>query len=173
MDDLYQRIVKDRRGFTWLAGKLPGFAGYMEMTSRRTADRLIRDHVAGQLKSLLTQLASIETDMIRGGGVGYMSATKSAKTKFQTLIDRIATDAPGYSGFFAAVRIGGDELENIYAFDEAMLRYAESIGAALEQLSKAASANDGISQAISNLDTLMQEANAAYDLREDILKGIA
>ncbi len=173
MDDLYQRIVKDRRGFTWLAGKLPGFAGYMEMTSRRTADRLVRDHVAGQLKTLLVRFASIETDMIRSGGIGNMSASKSVKTKFQTLIDRIATDAPGYSGFFAATRIGGDELENIYAFDEAMLRYEESIGAALDLLSKAVSANDGVVQAISSLDTLMQEANAAYDLREDILKGIA
>jgi len=172
MDDLYQRIVKDRRGLTWLAGKMPGFAGYMEMTSRRTADRLIRDHIAGQMKPLLSKLASIETDMVRNGGVGYMSATKSAKTKFQTLIDRISTDAPGYSGFFAATSIGPDELENVYAFDEAMVRYVETIDSALDTLSKAVSSKEGIGEAISALDTLMQEANAAYDLRDDVLKGI-
>jgi hypothetical protein len=102
-----------------------------------------------------------------------MSTTKSVKTKFQTLIDRIATDAPGYSGFFAATSIGPDELETIYAFDEAMLRYAEQIAGLLDNLGKAVTARGGIPEAISALDTLMLEANAAYDLREDVLRGIA
>jgi hypothetical protein len=89
------------------------------------------------------------------------------------LIDRIATDAPGYSGFFSAVSIGHDELEKIYAFDEAMIRYVDQISGLLDELSRAVTAREGVQAVISRLDALMLEANSAYDLREDVLKGIA
>ena len=56
-----------------------------------------------------------------GGGLAYMSKTRSAKSKFQTFVDRIATDAPGYSGFLDAIKIGPDDLAVIYSFDQALL----------------------------------------------------
>lgn len=172
-DDLYDKIVSKRSGLSWLAGKMPGFRGYMEMTTRRTADRMIRDHVVRQLKQLHTRLTNLERDLLQGGGLHFMDETKSLKTKFQTLIDRIATDAPGYSGFFAANSIGPDELEDVYAFDEAMLRYVDTISEQLDTLQQAAASNSGVAEAITALDNTMVEANMAYDLRDDLLKGLA
>lgn len=173
MDDLYEKLVSQRRGFAWLAGKMPGFRGYMEHNTRRQADRLLRDHVAAQFKSLHSEFVSMEKKLLRAGGLSYMDETKSIKTKFQTLIDRIATDAPGYSGFLAANKITPDDLEAIYAFDEAMIRYTEQIGDYLSEFEDAIQNKEGIPEALDNLDTLMLEANQAYDLRDDVIKGIA
>lgn len=173
MDDLYEKLRKQRRGFAWLAGKMPGFKGYMEHTTRRTADRLLRDHIKTQFNQLRDEYVSIEKNLIKAGGLSYMSTAKSVKTKFQTLIDRIATDAPGYSGFLAANRITPDDLESIYVFDEAMVRYSEQIGDLISEFRDAVSNKDGIPEALDNLDTAMVEANAAYDLRDDVVKGIA
>ncbi|NDJ87241.1 MAG: hypothetical protein GYB66_15290 [Chloroflexi bacterium] len=173
MDDLYQKLVDQRRGMAWLIGKMPGFRGYMEHTTRRTADRLLRDHIASQFKQLMNEYVNLETKLLKAGGLAYMSDTKSAKTKFQTLIDRIATDAPGYSGFFAANKITPDDLEAIYTFDEAMIRYTEEIAEALTELSNAIQTQEGIPAALDHLDSLMVEANQAYDLRDDVIKGIA
>lgn len=172
-DNLYDKIVNQRSGLAWVMGKVPGFRGYMEHTSRRTADRMIRDHVARQFTEILTRLTTAERDMMDGGNISMLGKTKSIKTKLQTLIDRIATDAPGYSGFFAANKIGPEELEAIYAFDEAMLRYVDTIGEQLDALRAAIRSNSDTSEAISTLDTTLIEANQAYDLRDDLVQGIA
>lgn len=172
MDDLYEKIVSQRRGFSWLAGKMPGFRGYMENTTRRTADRLLREHVAGQFRQLLDEFITVEKSLLEAGGLSYMSKTKSIKTKFQTLVDRIATDAPGYSGFLAANRITPDDLETVYAFDEAMIRYTEDIADGIKNMRNAVSSRNGIPESLAHLEDLMMEANQAYDLRDDVLNGI-
>ena len=170
-EDLYQKIISQRNGLAWLTGKMPGFAGYMEMTNRRTADRMIRDHIARQFKQRHSRLTTIETQLVSSGGLMHMDATKRVKTKLQTLIDRIATDAPGYSGFFAANSMGPDELEAVYAFDEAMLRYTDDLDTKLDNLESAL--GDDVAGAIRELESLIDEADDAYDLRDDLLGGIA
>lgn len=172
-EDLYQKIVSKRSGLSWLMGKMPGFGGYMEMTNRRTADRMIRDHIARQYNQRMSRLNTLEQQLVNSGGLMHMDTTKRVRTRLQTLIDRIATAAPGYSGFFSANSIGPDELEAIYAFDEAMLRYTDDLDEHLDTLENAVQHNDGIPQALSTLSALIDEANDAYDLRDDLLDGIA
>lgn len=172
MNDLYARIVRERGKLESLVAKVPGFRGYMEMTARRQADRLIREHVAEQLKLQLNRLPTIEKQLLDQGGLAYMSKTRSVKTKFQTFIDRVATDTPGYSGFFDALKIGPDDLEVVYAFDAALLDYADKFKEKLDALQDAALAGQGVDEAIRELDALTIEANEAYSLRDSVLKGI-
>jgi hypothetical protein len=172
MDDLYSRIVRDRGKVEDLFARIPGFRGYMEMNARRQADRMIREHVTAQLKLQLNRLSEIEKVLLDAGGLAYMSKTRSAKTKFQTFIDRVATDSPGYSGFFDAVKIGPEDLEVIYAFDSALLDYVDKFKAKLDELQDAAMKNEGVDELIRSLDALTIEANEAYSLRENVLTGI-
>ncbi|MBN1201317.1 MAG: hypothetical protein JXJ20_05615 [Anaerolineae bacterium] len=173
MDDLYSRIVHDRGSVQNLFARIPGFRGYMEMSARRQADRLIREYVAGQLQQQLNRMPVVETMLLDAGGLSYMSKTRSVKTKFQTLVDRVATDMPGYSGFFDALKVEDDDLAVVYAFDEAMLRYADEFGKKLDALQNAAMISADVDEAIRDLDALTIEASQAYSLREDVLKGIA
>jgi len=172
MDDLYRRIVSQRGSVENLLRRIPGFEGYLEMTARRQADRMMREHVATLLRQQLARLANIEKMLLDAGGLSYMSKTRSVKTKFQTFVDRVATDSPGYSGFFDAIRIGLDDLTIIYSFDEALLRYVDQFREKLDALQEAASKNEGVDESIRALDVLTIEANDAYSLREDVLKGI-
>lgn len=172
MDDLYARIVRERGKLESLTAKIPGFRGYAEMSARRQADRLIREHVAGQLKAQLNRLPEIEKLLLDQGGLSYMSKTRSAKTKFQTFVDRVATDTPGYSGFFDALKIDAEDLEVAYAFDRALLDYADQFSEKLDALQDAALKGEGVNEAIRDLDTLTIEANEAYGLRDSVMKGI-
>ncbi len=172
MDDLYSKIVRERGSLEQLVARIPGFRGYMEMTARRQAERLIREHVASQLRGQLNRLVEVEKMLLDAGGLSFMSKTRSAKTKFQTFIDRIATDAPGYSGFFDAVKVGADDLGVVYAFDLALLDYVEKFALTLDALRDAVLRGEGIEEAIRTLDGLTVEANEAYGLRENVLKGI-
>jgi len=172
MDDLYARIVRERGKLESLVAKVPGFRGYMEMSARRQADRLIREHVVDQLKLQLNRLPTIEKALLDAGGLSYMSKTRSAKTKLQTFIDRVATDTPGYSGFFDAVKVDAEDLEVAYAFDRALLDYADKFKEKLDALQGAALSGEGVDEAIRDLDALTIEANDAYSLRDSVMKGI-
>ena len=59
MDDLYADCA-ERGKLENLIDKAPGFRGYNEMSARRQADRLIREHVADRLKAQLNRLPEIE-----------------------------------------------------------------------------------------------------------------
>lgn len=172
MDDLYTKIVNGHGGLEELFARIPGFRGYMEKTARRQADRLMREHVATKLREQLNRLTQIEKALVDAGGLRFMSDTRSAKTKFQTFIDRIATDTPGYSAFFEAVKVTEEDLQVIYAFDEALLNYVEEFKAKLEALDAAVTSNEDVAEAIQALDALTIEANEAYNLRDGVLKGI-
>ncbi|NDJ75886.1 MAG: hypothetical protein GYB65_06480 [Chloroflexi bacterium] len=172
MEDLYTRIIRQRGPTEKLFKRLPGFGGYMEMTARRQADRLMREHVAEQMKMALNRLVEVEKLLLDEGGLKYMSKTRSIKTKFQTLIDRIATDSPGYSGFFDAVKVDADDLAVVYAFDEAMLNYMEMFRSKIDALQQAALSGEGVTEVIRELDVMTLEANDAYSLRDNVLKGI-
>jgi hypothetical protein len=171
-NDLYSRIVADRGSLEELGAKIPGFRGYMEMSARRQADRMIRDEVARRLRQQLTRLVNVEKVLLDAGGLSYMSKTRSAKTKFQTFIDRIASDTAGYSGFFDAIKIDEDDLAVIYSFDLALLDYVNKFSTALDAFQNAATANQGVDEQIRILDALTIEANQAYSLRENVLLDI-
>lgn len=172
MNDLFNKIVGDRGSIENLLSKIPGFRGYMEMSSRREADRTMRDHVAKQYEGQLTRYNSIQKDLVNAGGLALMDRAKSIHTRLETLRRRIATDTPGYSGFFASNKIGPEELERVYAFDEAMLRYTDEIAKKLDSLATAIGAGQGIEEAFAGLDATLTEANQAYDLRDDVFKGL-
>jgi hypothetical protein len=171
-NDLYSKIVRERVSLEKLGEKLPGFRGYVEMSARRQADRMLRDHVVTQLRQQLNRLVNIEKMLLDAGGLSYMSKTRSAKTKFQTFIDRIASDTAGYSGFFDAVKIDENDLAVIYSFDAALLDYVTKFSAALDALESAAASNEGVDGKIRALDGLTIEANQAYSLRENVLMDI-
>jgi hypothetical protein len=173
MNDLYSQIVGQRGSLEKLLARVPGFRGYMEMNARRNADRMIREEVASQLRQQLSRLSVIEKALLdQPGGLSYMSKTRSAKTKFQTYIDRIATDTPGYSGFYDAVKIGPDDLQVVYSFDLALLDYVDKFKVQLDALQNAGSDKAVIDPAIQTLDALTIEANEAYSLRDNVLKEI-
>ncbi len=97
MSELYDKIVNQRGSLERLVAKIPGFAGYIDNKARRTADRLIREHIAELLSSRIARLVEVEKVILDKGGLRLMSKTSSAKLKLQHFRDRINAAAPGYS----------------------------------------------------------------------------
>jgi hypothetical protein len=173
MSELFDRIVSERDGaLQRLTKHIPGFEGYLDNKARRAADRLLREHVAAELSRRISRLVSLEKSLLDSGGLSHMSETSSAKTKLQLFHDRVKSAAPGYSGFFADIPVTALDMENLYAFDEAQLKYADQLDAALTTLEEAIKANSGVNEAIAALDKLAIEANDAFSLREDVITGL-
>jgi hypothetical protein len=172
MSELYDRIVSQRGSLERLIMKIPGFQGYMDNKARRTADRMVREHVAGELSRRISRLVEIEKLLLEQGGLSSMSYTLSVKTKLQTFRDRVNAAAPGYSGALAEIKIGPEEMERLYSFDEALVRYVDQFDEALNKLAQAVNDKKGIEEALDSLDKLTIEANDALSLRDDVLTNL-
>jgi len=173
MSELYDQIINQRGGFENLVAKIPGFRGYLDNKARREADRMIRDHLADQFTARVNRFIDIEQSLLDNGGLPYMSKTNAVKTNLQHFRDRIKTAAPGYSGFFEQVKVMPEDLEAIYSFDEAMIRYVDQFDAALNTLAGAASSKTGVEDALAALDKLTTEANRAFNMRDDVLTQLS
>ncbi|GAB4547854.1 MAG: hypothetical protein OHK0023_09830 [Anaerolineae bacterium] len=172
MTDLYQKIISQRSGLERIIAKIPGFRGYKEMTARREADRMIREHVVELLREQMQRLVSVEKSILQKGGLAVAGKTREAKTQFQIFIDRVNTAAPGYAGFYSAQKVGSEELERIYAFDAALVEYVDRLRDAIDTLETAARSDKSVDEAISVLETVANEANAALNMRDDVITGI-
>jgi len=172
MSDLYDQIASQRGSLERLVSRIPGFTGYQERGDRRTADRMLRDHIADQLGQQVGRMSRIEKTILDKMGLSYMSETRDAKTKLQTYHDRVKAAAPGYSGLFSAMKIGAEELTRIYSFDEAQVRYVVKISEALDTLDQAADNKEGIDAAIDGVYQAAVKANEAFALREDVLTNL-
>jgi len=173
MDDLYQKIVSQRGDFEKWLTTIPGFGGYMEMSARRTAESKMREHIAGQLRPALDHFATAERDLLAAGDISPMEKTRSVKSKLDNLMRRIASDTPGYSGFFASVKITADDLQRVYAFDQAMESYVTDIKAKVADFATAVNSGGDIPAALRALEEAILEASQAYDLRDSVLQGLA
>jgi hypothetical protein len=169
--DLYHKIVSQRGKLENLVASIPGFKGYHEKQARRTADRMLREHLSAELDRRIGRFEQIERDVLDlPGGLMKMNNTRSAKTRLRTYRDRVYTAAPKYDGMWAQIKIGTKELDEIYAFDEAQLRYVGLIDDQLDVLA-AAVGKDGFDEALRGFVDVVREADDAFDLRDNVISG--
>lgn len=172
--ELYEQIISQRGSLENLVAKIPGFRGYQEMQARRTADRLLRDHLASQIDTHINRFNRIQNNLLDDGkGLKYMSRTRDVKSKMQAYRDKVATAAPKYSGMFAQIKVTTETLDRIYAFDEAQLRYVLQFETALDQLAAATDSGDGIEEALDNVYDIAAQASEAFDLRDDEITNLS
>ncbi|MDX2160543.1 MAG: hypothetical protein SF162_04375 [bacterium] len=179
MSDLYNKIVDQRGAFERLIARIPGFSGYLEKASRRTADRMMRDYVAGRVAQRVRRMADMERRLLDlKGGLLYMSKTARVKARIQLYHDKINAATPGYSGFMDAIKIEEAELERLYSFDEAQMRYVDQLDGALDKLDAAIKVQAGqaspdgalsIDDALATVEAVIEEALQAYALRDEVI----
>lgn len=169
MSELYDQIVSQRGSLEQLVARIPGFKGYQDKQARRTADRMIREHIAELIQQRHDRYVRIEKLILDNGGLKYMTRTRNAKSKLQRYRDNVALAMPKYDGMWAQMKIGSDELEKIYAFDEAQMQYLDKIDAALNEMEKSAGNHDELDAAIMSFDATVTEAIDAFALRDNVL----
>jgi hypothetical protein len=169
MNDLYDQIINDHGKLRDWMDRVPGLRGYMDKGDRRQADRMMREYVANQLQQRITRFAGMEKQILKAGGMSFMSDTRDAKAKVQTYIDKVKAAAPGYSGFFAAIEVDEAAMDRLYAFDEAQVRYVEQLDGLLDALAEAIEKGEGIGPAVQAIYDMAQKAINAFALREDVL----
>lgn len=174
MVDLRQTVSDHLGGLESLVAKIPGYKGYKEKEMRREADNLLRQHLAAQFAEQLTKAEDVAAQMLTGPGIAQLDDMGKGNTRLQTLIDKIKTAAQGYAGFFDAVKVKEDQLDELHDFDSAMLYQVDEISGALDQVQAALDSGETgtLAPSVRRYVKTVTDASAAFDKRRDTMMGI-
>lgn len=172
--ELYNQIISQRGSLENLVAKIPGFKGYHEKQARRTADRLLRDHLASEIDKHIKHYDRLQNQLLDGGkGLSYMSRAREVKSKIQAYRDKIATAAPKYSAMWDQIKVTEETLDRIYAFDEAQFRFLLQFEMALSEFETAVTSGEGVKEAMEKIYTLSATASDAFDMRDDEILNLS
>ncbi len=173
MTDFNQVVTGAQDLFKSLAGKIPGFGGYVERQNRRAADKLLRETVARRYEELYKRASAMQADLVSNGMISYVDDMEKAVIKIRTFIDKIAMASYGASGLFDAVKINEKELAQLYEFDNAFFDLADQTGRALDNVEASLSDAEALPAAIRNLIALARQAVDTFDRRSEVFTGSA
>ena len=168
MSDLYDQVSGDQDPLTKLVGKIPGFSGYIERETRRSADKILREYMADQYSQIRTRIGNLQQDLANEGEMEYLDDLETASTKLMTFIDTVGGASYGNSGFFDAIKVNEEELAKIYEYDLSLLDRADEIARAVDNV-ETSIGEEGLPAAIRHLVTLTRELVSAFEGRTQVI----
>lgn len=170
MSDLKGRIERDENSFQKLAAAIPGFKGYREQEIRRTADRLLRDHL---VKLLDTSRSKLQRQL-RDAGIGDLQMVHTlerTERRLTSLRDRVDHASYGESGLFDAVKVQAEELDRMYDYDRSLMDTIGAIDGIIEQMGAAEDKSDLLGSLQDELDTFDQLLDDRAEVIRDVVPG--
>jgi len=171
MGDIIEKVESERGGLERLAGKIPGFRGYLAKEKRRDADKLLRDAIVSRFEEQMRRLPDLQMQLISAAALEYVDDLERAVVKLQTFVDRVKTTPRGYAGFFDAVKVKEDDLERLYHWDTQLLDEADKVGLAVDAVSTAIGESGDTGAAVRDLIAASTAINELYSKREHVLLG--
>ena len=171
MSDLYEQVTADQDPLRRLAGKIPGFSGYIERENRRAADKLLRESIANQFEQVWKKIGFLQKDLTTKQELEFVDDLEGAAMKVRTFIDKVRTASYGNSGFFDAIKINEEELTKLYEFDLALIQKAEELSRAADNVEASVGTN-GMPAAVRNLISLSRELVSAFAKRGEVITAV-
>jgi hypothetical protein len=104
-----------------IADRIPGLAGYRAKEARRDTDKRLREYIASQIDQIRLKIEGIKAAATDDGDLDMLDDLGRLDSRMQRTADALRFADYGYSGFFDQVKIREEELDRIYAYDEAIL----------------------------------------------------
>ncbi len=104
-----------------IAAFVPGFRGYKEKEVRRETDRLIRNRLYLKLSIEKTDLREISQKLADRRYFDVLTDMDRLLAKIDRVVEKVNHASYGYTGFFDAVKVREENLENMIAFDNQLL----------------------------------------------------
>jgi uncharacterized coiled-coil protein SlyX len=158
-----------------IAAFIPGFRGYKEKEIRRESDRLIRNHLDMKLSIEKTDLRELSQKLADRRYFDVLTDMDRLLAKMDRVVEKVNHASYGYSGFFDAVKVKEENLDNMIAFDNKLL---DGINALTSQID--AFKADFASGNTSNLKTDVQSVTdklesleGTFDQRNEVIMGVS
>ena len=130
MGDLRERIRHDDSALQKLMEAIPGYPGYHDKEVRRTADKVLRDHLVGLLEETRSRLGRLQSEVAQAADLKAAGGLDRVARRMLRAQDRLQHASYGYAGFFDAVQIGPEKLDRLYDYDLALKDFLGKIDSA-------------------------------------------
>ena len=171
MENLSDLVSSQKSGLQKLWEKIPGIKGYEKLEDRRDTDKIVRDNIAQRFTEQWERISAIEKELAKRMGIIPPSDLESAALKIRQFADRIKTAAYGYAGLTDAVKVDDIALQQLYDYDLYLFDLADSVKTSIDKVEDAVAADNGISEAIKDLNKVAQECITALNRRAEVKLG--
>jgi len=117
------------------------------------------------------RLGEVQVQLTNTGRLASIVTLERGMMKLQLLIDRLKTASYGYAGWFDAVKVEEKELDALYAFDGALAEGLEKVRGLIDALAEAAGKEEETGTAGNELLAALEEINATFTKRQDVIIG--
>jgi hypothetical protein len=153
-----------------LLRRIPGFRGYLEKEYRRESDALERTWLADRLQRAKQAIDALTRPLAEAGQIDDLPQYDRLRGRLDKVISRIRGAVQGYSGVFDLVRIDEAALDRVYENDLALTESVQALAEGIEALpGKPADA----AATLPELTRQIEEIERAWNVRDDILRGLA
>jgi hypothetical protein len=170
--DFRDTIEDSMSRFESLTKKIPGYGGYKEKEQRREADALLREHMAREFESQWGRMNDLKSQMLVGPAMSQLDDMGKASRRLQTLIDKIKGATQGYAGFFDAVKVKEEQLDELYEFDNNMLTEVDKVALAVDTVQEKLDAEENVAAAVRNLTKVINDLLTLYEKRNEVVLGV-
>ena len=166
MSDLRDRVGETEDPLHRLLRRIPGFAGYRDREQRRTADKLLREHLAGLLQEALGALRGVTGERARAADLTHLAELGRLGNRLEQATDQIRVATYGYSGWYDAVQINEAELDRLYEYDLSLRQFIGDLTAAVQALGTCP--DDQFAGQMKQVDQAIGELQAMIATRERV-----
>ncbi len=158
--DFHDRIQADENALQKLVRQIPGFEGYFRQENRRTADKLLRQHLCAELDRTVEELEKVAGKWSRAARLDELDDLERVAGRLRRAGDKLRYADYGYTGFFDAVKIGEDDLQRFYEYDLSLRQFIADVAERVRALEKAEKADEALAdldEAIEALADMIEE----------------
>jgi hypothetical protein len=169
--DYRDEVAAKRRGIIeWMMKYVPGYRGYVEKETRREADKLLREHLAGRLRQGKEKIQDVRDKLVEESKLERLDDVDRVDLVFENVVDRLGFASYGYAGFFDAARVDEEALDRLYEYDEALAKAVDDI---LAKADAVAAAGDEIKKPLDELKAELRAFEDKLDKRKETILGVS
>jgi hypothetical protein len=166
--NLHEKAVSQRNIIERIGAMIPGFSGYLEKETRRDVDKIQRDFCAGKLFAQKTAIKRVLEELISGGEIDGIGPFEKLMNRIDRVAQKIQNADRGYSGIFATVKVGEDELLKVYEHD---LSLAEAVTEVAHKVSEFDAGDRGkLMTKVKETIDLVDRVDQFFAKREELLR---
>ncbi|UCH77331.1 MAG: hypothetical protein JSU81_06205 [Candidatus Coatesbacteria bacterium] len=171
--DYRDEVAGKRRGIIdWMMKYIPGYRGYAEKETRREADKLLREHLAGRLKQGRERIKDVRDKLAEEAKLESLDDVDRVDLLYEGVTDRLGFASYGYAGFFDAVRVDEAALDKLYEFDEALAKAIDVILEKTEAVGAAANEGADVKGPLDELKAELRAFEGKLDQRQETILGV-
>ena len=127
MQDLRDKVERERGLLKRIELAIPGFRGYRKREDLRIADSMLRDYIARILDDVEENIKRVRENLMNDLALDDMDQVGRILNRISALEERVRHAEQGYMGLVGDYTVDVEQLNNLYEFDVKLIEGAQGL----------------------------------------------